>query len=156
MHESHASPVSLNRAARAAGPRPGRCRLLAVALAAVALLSACSSLQPLPHKGGQSAAGSWLELIGPTTAQVSPGVVLELPRAPYRAQFADDKGIYYQATASLVYRTEHGVTSVVSGGLYAPYAEPGQAQAWTEPLFGAATLPHPNRWPVKRWSPSSR
>lgn len=143
------------------GQRPQRsgtpARALARALAGATLvlaLSACAGLQPLPTTEKPDLQGAWLELTGPTRASVAPGVVLELPSVPYRARFADAKGIYYQASASLVYRTQHGIASEVVGGLYLPHADPTQALVWHEPLFGSATMPYPNRWPVKRRFPS--
>jgi len=154
MHESSASVPLSQRGERTRPCRPSRWRgPLALALAAV--LSACSGLTPFPQDIPPASQGTWLELNGPASAKVAPGVTLELPMAPYRPRFADAKGIYYQATQALAYRTDQGIVSVVDGGLYVAHADPGHAVAWHEPLWGAATMPYANRWSVKLWRPSS-
>ncbi len=106
-------------------------------------LTACKGLQELPAVDGQSARGSWLELKDVRQLTVSPGVVLELPDAPYRAQFADPQGIYFQASRPLRFRTQHGFVNEADGGLYMRHDNPTQATTWFHPKLGAPAAPYP-------------
>lgn len=134
-------------------------RLLPVAMRVVCLavataLSGCAGLQPLPVDAGHAAHGSWVTLQGVQGAEVSPGVRVELRDAPYRARFADLNGIYYQASQRVVYKTIHGVSTEVEGGLYVRFDQPSAAVIWTEPLWGSATMTYPQLFPVKRFTPA--
>lgn len=126
--------------------------LLAAWLAGLTLLAGCSSLQPLPVDARHAAHGSWVVLQGLSSAEVLPGVQVELPDAPYRARFADARGIYYQASLPVVYRTVHGAVTAVEGGLFVRYDQPTSAVVWSEPLWGAATMPHPQTFEVRRFT----
>ena len=130
---------------------PARLRL-ALGAAALALLGACSGLQPLPTPTGSAARGSWLSLQGVKKAEVSPGVQVELPDAPYRARFADQHGTYYQASQPVVFRTVHGLATAVEGGLFVRFDQPGVAVVWTEPLWGAATMAHGQTFEVRHFT----
>lgn len=111
------------------------------------LLIGCKGLQTLPAPDDQAIRGSWLELNDVRQLTVSPGVVLELPDAPYRAQFADPTGIYFQASRPLRFVTQHGFVNEADGGLYMRYDNPTQATAWFHPKLGAPVAPYPD--PVK-------
>lgn len=111
------------------------------------LLIGCKGLQTLPALDNQAIRGSWLELNDVRQLTVSPGVVLELPEAPYRAQFADSTGIYFQASRPLRFVTQHGFVNEVDGGLYMRYDNPTQATTWFHPKLGAPVTPYPD--PVK-------
>ena len=73
---------------------------------------------------------------------VSPGVFLNLPDAPYRAKFADDRGVYYQASRALRFSTQDGAVIEVDGGLYMLHDNPLQATTWFYPTLGAPATPH--------------
>jgi hypothetical protein len=128
--------------------------MVAAGLAALMFLSGCAGLQPLPVDARHAAHGSWLRLQYVMQAEVSPGVHVELPDAPYRARFADQNGIYYQASRPVVYRTVHGVYTAVEGGLFVRFDQPTVAVVWTEPLWGAATLTYPQTFLVQRFAPA--
>jgi hypothetical protein len=104
-------------------------------------MSACSTLQPLPNVAGQSAHGAWVELIDVQPLTISPGVMLHLPDAPYRARFADKDGLYFQASRPLQFHTQHGFINEVEGGLYMRYDQPGLAKTWFYPGLGAPATP---------------
>jgi hypothetical protein len=111
------------------------------------LLIGCKGLQTLPAPDDQAVRGSWLELNDVRQLTLSPGVVLELPDAPYRAQFADPTGIYFQASRPLRFVTQHGFVNEADGGLYMRYDNPTQATTWFHPKLGAPVAPYPD--PVK-------
>jgi len=127
--------------------------LLVTGLVTLWLLAGCSSLQPLPVETRHAAHGSWVVLQGMRSAEVSPGVWVELPDGPYRARFADASGIYYQSSLHVVYRTVHGAITLVEGGLYVRFDQPGVAVVWGEPHWGAATMPHLQTFAVQRFTP---
>lgn len=128
------------------------CAVLAAGLAALSVVSGCSSLRPLPVDPKHAAHGSWVTLRDVSRAEVSPGVQVELPEAPYRARFADAQGIYYQSSLPVVYRTEHGAVTAVEGGLFVRFDQPTVAVVWGEPLWGAATMPNPQTFAVQRFT----
>lgn len=128
---------------------------MALGAATLALLVACSGLQPLPTQTGIAARGSWLSLQGVKKAEVSPGVQVELPDAPYRARFADRHGTYYQASQPVVFRTVHGLATAVEGGLFVRSDQPGVAVVWTEPLWRSATLAHRQTFEVRHFTPAT-
>jgi hypothetical protein len=111
------------------------------------LLVGCKGLQTLPAPDEQAVRGSWLELDDVRQLTLSPGLVLELPDAPYRAQFADPTGIYFQASRPLRFVTQHGFVNEADGGLYMRYDNPTQAITWFHPKLGAPVTPYPA--PVK-------
>jgi hypothetical protein len=111
------------------------------------VLIACKGLQTLPAPDDQAIRGSWLALNDVRHLTLSPGVVLELPDAPYRAQFADQAGIYFQASRPLRFVTQHGFVNEADGGLYMRYDNPTQAITWFHPKLGAPITPYPA--PVK-------
>lgn len=106
-------------------------------------LMGCKGLQELSADGHQSARGSWLELLDARQLPLSPGLLLELPDAPYRAQFADPEGIYFQASRPLRFVTQHGFVNEVDGGLYMRYDNHTQATTWFHPKLGAPITPYP-------------
>lgn len=127
--------------------------LLVAGLTGLLLLTGCSSLQPLPVDAQHAAHGSWVVLQGVSSAEVLPaGVQVELPNAPYRARFADARGIYYQSSLPVVYRTVHGAVTAVEGGLFVRFDQPTLAVVWGEPLWGAATMPHGQTFAVQRFT----
>ncbi|MDZ4101008.1 MAG: hypothetical protein U1E12_04950 [Hydrogenophaga sp.] len=128
--------------------------MASLAAAALLLLTGCSGLQPLPTDARLAAHGSWLTLQGMRSAEVSAGVQVELPDAPFRARFADGEGIYYQASQPVVYRTIHQIATAVQGGLFMRFEEPTVAVVWIEPLWGAATMPHSVEFSVRRFTPA--
>lgn len=111
------------------------------------LLVGCQGLQTLPAPDHQTVQGSWLELDDERQLTLSPGLVLELPDAPYRAKFADPSGIYFQASRPLRFVTQHGFVNEVDGGLYMRFDNPTQATTWFHPRLGAPAAPYPA--PVK-------
>lgn len=119
----------------------------AILLVFLNLLIGCKGLQTLPDPDNQAIRGSWLELDDARQLTVSPGVVLELPQAPYRAQFADPTGVYFQASRPLRFVTQHGFVNEAEGGLYMRYDNPTQATTWFHPKLGAPVTPYPD--PVK-------
>lgn len=121
-------------------------------LAMLSMLGGCSTLQPLPVEPRHAAHGSWVVVQGVRSAEVSPGVRVELPDAPYRARFADAAGIYYQSSLPVVYRTVHGVATAVAGGLFVRFDQPTLAVVWGEPLVGAVTMHHPQTFGVRRFT----
>ncbi|WP_089954093.1 hypothetical protein [Limnohabitans sp. 2KL-3] len=115
------------------------------ALAAVVLalsLSSCGHLQELGSVRGGYAQGSWLALDDAHRHTVSPGVFLNLPDAPYRAKFADERGVYYQASRALRFSTQDGAVIEVDGGLYMLHDNPLQATTWFYPTLGAPATPY--------------
>lgn len=110
-------------------------------------LSACTGLQELGSVRGGYAQGSWLALDDEHQLPVSPGVFLALPDAPYRARFANDQGIYFQASRALRFITQDGVVIEVDGGLFMRHDNPLQATTWFYPTLGAPATPYPA--PVK-------
>lgn len=108
----------------------------------VLVLTACSTLRPLEAVHGPSAQGSWVELNDARQLTLSSGVFVELPDAPYRAQFADDKGIYFRASNPLRIRTQHGFVNEAEGGLYMRHDSPTQATTWWYPALGAPATPY--------------
>jgi hypothetical protein len=96
----------------------------------------------VPHSG-------WLQLQGERVAEVSPGVYLELPQAPFRARFTDAQGVYYQSSLPLVYRTQHGAVVAVAGGLYVRHEQPQQAVSWTEPVWFKPAMAYRNVFAVR-------
>ncbi len=128
-------------------PLPTRCSSSARASRCLTLLLAfwltgCSTLQALPHVAERPAQGSWLELTDEHRLQLSPGVFLDLPDAPYRARFADKEGVYFQASRPLQFRTQHGFVNEAEGGLYMRYDRPGLASTWYYPSLGAPATPY--------------
>lgn len=108
----------------------------------VLVLTACSTLRPLEAVYGPSAQGSWVMLNDASRLTLSPGLFLELPDTPYRARFADDQGIYFQASSPLRIRTQHGFVNEAEGGLYVRHNNPTQATAWWYPALGAPITPY--------------
>jgi hypothetical protein len=129
--------------------------MLSLSLITLTLLNGCTGLQPLPEDNKFAARGSWLLLQDIKQAEISPGVNVKLPDAPYRARFADDNGIYYQASQQVIYKTSHGITVGVEGGLFVRYDQPTVAVVWYEPVLGSATMPHPQTFKVQRFTPAS-
>jgi hypothetical protein len=115
--------------------------LRGLSLVLALFLSACSTLQPLPNVAGQSAHGAWVELIDVQPLTISPGVMLHLPDAPYRARFADKDGLFFQASRPLQFHTQHGFINEVEGGLYMRHDQPGLASTWFYPGLGAPATP---------------
>lgn len=124
-----------------------RMAFMAVLLLLSQQLVACKGLQALPAPDHHNVRGSWLALEDDRQLFVAPGVVLELPDAPYRAQFADPNGIYFQASRPLRFVTQHGFVNEADGGLYMRYDNPTQATTWFQPTLGAPATPSPA--PVK-------
>lgn len=110
-------------------------------------LSGCAGLQELGSVRGGYAQGSWLALDDERQLPVSPGVVLVLPEAPYRARFANEQGIYFQASRALRFITQDGVVIEVDGGLFMRHDNPLQATTWFYPTLGAPATP--STTPVK-------
>lgn len=121
---------------------PGlRTKTLASLLLALCL-GGCANLQELGSVRGGYAQGSWLALDDAHDYTVSPGVSLSLPDAPYRARFADARGVYFQASRALRFKTQDGVVIEVDGGLYMLHDNPFQATTWFYPTLGAPTTPY--------------
>ena len=104
-------------------------------------LLGCSQLQPLADAGDRPSRGWWLELRDERTQTISPGVILELPDAPYRARFADEDGVYFQASLPLIFRNAHGLRTEHEGGLYVRNGRSDQAQVWFSPIIGDPLRP---------------
>lgn len=121
--------------------------LAALVLGLSQALSACADLQELGNVRGGYAQGSWLALDDEHQLPVSPSVHLILPNAPYRARFANDKGIYFQASRALQFTTQDGVVTEVDGGLFMRHDNPLQATTWFYPALGAPATPYTT--PVK-------
>jgi hypothetical protein len=122
-------------------------------LLALASLGAggCASRAPEPSLRGALLHTSWLLLQGETSAEVSPGLVMQLPQAPYRAKFADAQGVFYQASMPLVFRTQQGSVVSVAGGLYVKHARPHEALSWTEPVWLRPAMVYPVPFAVRRY-----
>jgi len=132
-------------------------RRLATLVAVAALLGSagCASpLQTLPTQPPEHALGAWLDLVSAPHSEIRPGVVLELPQAPYRARFADAQGVYYAPSQRLVFRTQHGLTQENEGGLYVRHDRPGWAQVWLAPVAGRPAMPFDDWvWEVRQRRP---
>lgn len=124
--------------------------LLGAAMGAVlAGAGGCSSLPSSPLLTRAVSHQGWLQLEGGHITEVSAGLFLELPRAPYRARFSDADGTYYQAALPLVYRTRQGSVTAVAGGLYVAHDRPDEARSWTEPVFFTPTRVYSTVYPVR-------
>lgn len=133
----------------------GRRLAIVVAVAALLGIAGCAApLQPLPTRPPEQALGAWVELVSIPHSEIRPGVVLELPDAPYRARFADAQGTYYAPSQRLVFRTQHGLTQENEGGLYVRHDRPGWAQVWLAPVAGRPAMPFDDRvWEVRQRRP---
>lgn len=121
---------------------PGLRNLTLASMLLAMCLGGCANLQELGSVRGGYAQGSWLALDDAHDYTVSPGVSLSLPDAPYRARFADARGVYFQASRALRFKTQDGVVIEVDGGLYMLHDNPFQATTWFYPTLGAPTTPH--------------
>lgn len=132
-------------------PRPGlRAGLACVGAWLLLGVGGCASIGPSPGLRGDVLHNSWLQLQGAGWAEVAPGVVMELPLAPYRAKFADAQGIFYQASMPVVFRTRQGAVVAVPGGLYVKHTQPDQALSWTEPVGFQPTMVYSHLFAVRR------
>ncbi len=122
--------------------RPGLRPLTLASLLLAVCLGGCANLHELGSARGGYAQGSWLALDDAHEHTVSPGVSLSLPDAPYRARFADARGVYFQASRALRFKTQDGVVIEVDGGLYMLHDNPFQATTWFYPTLGAPATPH--------------
>ena len=109
-------------------------------LALVLGLAGCADLRPLSAGADGPRQGWWVELDDARRLEFGPGITVELPDAPYRAKFEDAQGVYFQAAAPIVFRTVHGVTNAVEGGLYVRNDRPDEATAWIYPQLGAGRV----------------
>ncbi|WP_374521529.1 hypothetical protein [Hydrogenophaga sp.] len=136
----------------------GRLARPAAALAALCLalgaVGCAAPLQAPPTRPPEQALGAWVELVSEHHTEIRPGVVLELPKAPYRVRFADQKGTYYAPSQRLVFRTQHGLTQENEGGLYVRHDRPGWAQVWLAPVAGLPAMPFDEHvWAVRQRRP---
>jgi len=91
---------------------------------------------------------SWAVVTGARSAELAPGVVLELPDAPYRLWFSDEEGQFFKPSLPLSFRNSDGLAMAWEGGLYIKRSEPGQALVWLSPLVGRPTLLSAPHWQV--------
>lgn len=128
---------------------------MAVTLAMLVLTTAgCVALHPPAEPLPPRAMGTWLDLLSAPDADVGPGMSLLLPRAPYRARFADRDGIYYAASQRLLMRTAQGVVQEAEGGLYVRHDQPNHASVWLAPVVGQPSRPFEQmRWSVQVHQP---
>jgi hypothetical protein len=126
-------------------------RPIVVAFLGLALLGliGCTSHSPLRPVEAVNPNSGWLEISGPTVADLGSGIRLEMPLGPYRARFADAQGVFYQASLPLIYRTTLGTTTYATGGLYVLDSEPGQARAWSEPVSPSPSVAYSHWFPVR-------
>jgi hypothetical protein len=103
------------------------------------LHSPLRSVQALPPDSG------WAEVLGPMHADLGSGITLEMPQGPYRARFSDTRGIYYQASLPLIYRSTMGTTTSTTGGVYVLHGEPDRARSWSEPILASPSVSY-SQW----------
>lgn len=120
----------------------------------IALLMACSPYRPLPATSStQPSMGWWAKLPGPRVVTVSDGVVMEMPDGLYRARFADQDGVFYEAANALYYRTQHGVVTALQGGIYVRYDAPETGNPWHMAHIAAPVSRLPQQLPVRLHHP---
>ncbi len=135
--------------------RAMRRAVMAASAAMLVLATAgCGALHPPAEPLPPRAMGAWLDLLSAADAEVRPGMTLSLPRAPYRARYADRDGIYYAASQRLLVRTGLGVVQETEGGLYVRHDQPHHAAVWLAPVAGQPARPfEPMRWEVRVHQP---
>jgi hypothetical protein len=125
------------------GRRPlGVCLVLAGLVSA----SGCASFLSEPVWQAKEANRSWAVVTGARSTELVPGVVLELPDAPYRLWFSDEEGQFFRPSLPLTFKNSDGFAMAREGGIYIKRSEPGRGLVWFAPLVGRPTLLSAPHW----------
>ena len=126
--------------------RSARPLLACVVWVGLVSVSGCATFLSEPVWQAKEPNRSWAVVTSARVAELAPGVLLELPDAPYRLWFSDEDGQFFRPSLPLTFRNSNGFAMSREGGIYIKRSEPGRGLVWFSPPFGSPTLLSTPHW----------